>query len=966
MPKEEKAVNPPLGLPVRDIISPVASESFFSELIDTSSSQYRPIERGTIYSSIVGADQRIVDSFPSLYFIRETPSRYPYAVRIWATDKTAESSYNADITYAAESLNHPTFTRIYVIRREVYDANPTIAYAAAFTGLIGVKITGAGTGYTTATGTVGTGATVKFIISAGTIISGIVTNEGSAVTHGAAITIAGDGTGATATAIAQPTGAVLVHQEKKELPDTYNNRPGQNDPRAHEYVMVIRVYKTMPGPILTDRSIGQKDLTPEKYRRLITTNTIRQLVGSTYVFPSNLTGNQSQVELQFETIEEARLTITEEIIESSEAALIGGETGEFGPMTITESIVEEGDAIDTGPLVLNSKITPLGNGKAIKITVTYPSNLAALELVDRSLGQENLMPAKYRRLVTTQATRKLVDSTYVFPTSLSGDESSIRLQWETIERARLTIVEEIIETDEAALEGSELGEFGLMQILESVVDDGSPADTGILVRASTVTALGNGKSIKITVRYPANLADLELVDKSIGQEDLTPQKYRRLVTTQATRRIVGTSYIFPSSLSGDETQIQLQWETIERARLRIVEEVIESEDSQLTGGEYDKWGVLTIVETVVSEGTAIDTGFLVKASTVTPFGNGKAVKITISYPANLAEIELKGQELDRRLNLAFPTIQRIAPAGAEIGDTGKDIQPIDTERSLVTEIDLTAVEALIETYVLVYPGTTNIDFPDVLESVIGVIEETSGEGFYDENGSGQIANRGSIGLSLRGTGQASAAILPDVIINIRQIWARNIPTTHYLFFLPMPITASDVTTKLTALIGASVTAWPIFRPVAHTITLMGQRLSLQVQANVQFSASLSVGGGSASADLASSEGEGYSKEVGLTMRTVRIPPTIHGLINLSGQLTGSESLTASADVATGGDIVLHAERSESGSVAASITPSSLAATGGETSIPTSGKRILNVDADPWQYNYARIHCEVVDFTDVPG
>src|SRR5205823_10820898 len=99
----------------------------------------------------------------------------------------------------------------YNIRRDVYEADPTIEIGSTLTAILGVEITDGGQGYTLATGTIdGTDVEIKFVIANEQIISGIVTNEGSGVTANSTIEIVGDGVGATASPIVQGTNCYLT------------------------------------------------------------------------------------------------------------------------------------------------------------------------------------------------------------------------------------------------------------------------------------------------------------------------------------------------------------------------------------------------------------------------------------------------------------------------------------------------------------------------------------------------------------------------------------------------------------------------------------------------------------------------------------------------------------------------------------------------------------------------------------
>lgn len=251
----ELPVNPPTEKMIRQLPAPDHTLVLYTELISRESPRYQalsPIKRGSIYFDGKGTDQAVIDAYPALYFCKEivplgstnvnTMQQDKYCIWIWSTSSDTDSSYNAAVDYLGDAVANPAFTRIYTVRRDVYEGSPTIALGSTLTALTGVAITAAGSGYTYAVGTVGTGATIEFVISGGTIVAGIVTSEGSGVTTGASITITGDGTGATATARVQPVGAILTSQKKVELPD--------NDPLSHEFISVVRTYELLPGPLL--------------------------------------------------------------------------------------------------------------------------------------------------------------------------------------------------------------------------------------------------------------------------------------------------------------------------------------------------------------------------------------------------------------------------------------------------------------------------------------------------------------------------------------------------------------------------------------------------------------------------------------------------------------------------------------------------------------------------------------------
>jgi len=146
-----------------------------------------------------------------------------------------------------------------------------------------------------------------------------------------------------------------------------------------------------------------------------------------------------------------------------------------------------------------------------------------------------------------------------------------------------------------------------------------------------------------------------------------------------------------------------------------------------------------------------------------------------------------------------------------------------------------------------------------------------------------------------------------------------------------------------------------------TLTAKGQRVSLQVVASSQGSASFSGSGSSSTTE----GGTGYSKEVGLTLKTIRISPTIHGEISVGGDTDDTESISASATAEATG--LGPAETSaQSASVSASITPITIPATDGDTDWPTSGLFLFKVEPQPYRFGYIQFQCVLVNAADFPS
>src|SRR5437660_1514592 len=123
MPREERPQIPPLRKAVSEYHTPSPAVVFFSELVNRDDPAYyqnAPVKRGTLYSSVVGATQQVIDAYPNLYFLRERKLANSDQLVFWdwATVPTAEDTYNAEASYVSEAITYPAFSRVYTVRRD--------------------------------------------------------------------------------------------------------------------------------------------------------------------------------------------------------------------------------------------------------------------------------------------------------------------------------------------------------------------------------------------------------------------------------------------------------------------------------------------------------------------------------------------------------------------------------------------------------------------------------------------------------------------------------------------------------------------------------------------------------------------------------------------------------------------------------------------------------------------------------
>lgn len=341
-----------------------------------------------------------------------------------------------------------------------------------------------------------------------------------------------------------------------------------------------------------------------------------------------------------------------------------------------------------------------------------------------------------------------------------------------------------------------------------------------------------------------------------------------------------------------------------------------------------------------------------------------------------------GQQYDPKWNVVFRFVKKVLDysingestrvTGNE-GNTATEINPMDSAAAEETVYDISAIQTALDDKVLSYAGRTSsgeLNIPPILTGITVTYNKTGGNGESLHPASQQyfyaFGSSGSGDLNPRSTAQANASIIPDLVFTYREIWSNKIPVTHYQFFMPETFTEAEVITRLNTIIGSSVTSWPTFKPEAMNFAVKGMSVSLQQSADSN--AGVRFGSGvSGNYEY----GNGYSTENGLTLKSVRLPPMLHGAITIS---SASDTQTATVDVeastivmsATDGDgnaITVAAITNNPSALTAtatgSVTPTSLSATSPAT-VPTSGLYLYDINSDPFGYGRILVRASVVN------
>lgn len=350
-------------------------------------------------------------------------------------------------------------------------------------------------------------------------------------------------------------------------------------------------------------------------------------------------------------------------------------------------------------------------------------------------------------------------------------------------------------------------------------------------------------------------------------------------------------------------------------------------------------------------------------------------------PENEESLHKSGQQAILNDDLYIPFIEFEAPmrddgtgvmvTGYE-GLTGYEITPKSGRFATVRVNDTAAIKAILLGLEVAVPTTIpRIDFPDVLAGVAITYNSSTGSGSDSHPASQQsfeIFGSASGQLNPSSNSQGSAAIMPDVTPDIRQRYHVNVPAMEYTFYMDPSGTPSmaDVLARLSTMVGSAVTAWPQFHPEPVIIKCLGQQASVSAKADTRVFAGGTLDNGAGGYEW----GNGTSEEVGITVKSVTISPTIHEAFTFTGSASDTADATASADATTDTfapgfaleQPAITNSPSVTKTITGSVTPDSVSATAGDSTIPSTGHRLYSINPGPLEYGMVVFQAIVVDMS----
>lgn len=475
-----------------------------------------------------------------------------------------------------------------------------------------------------------------------------------------------------------------------------------------------------------------------------------------------------------------------------------------------------------------------------------------------------------------------------------------------------------------------------------------------------------------------NFTDKALYSRST--EIGLPAEYRGLVVTRNTENVViGDSThraAMPTALAAGEIEKSEQQidNLLKRKGLKVIDTTtIPPSTTEELSTEYGGM-IMNVTKTVKPLGdTALNitddelTNYNVISDKVSSYGTfgirETKVKQGAAFPL------LRGADVDPTLNLFLPYTQQVVSAAAALPSpvpgSYTETKPLDAARSLRTIRSAPTGLDLITDFVMIFPGTTNVDFPPELVSCKWTGTTSAGAGSYGSQGNYSIYNGGSGGIDLRGRANGSAAASIDIVPVIKQTHGQNISCHHYLFFMTGPsLFHGQVLSKIQSFPGLTGTvSWPTFKPEAIQIVCKGQSLRATADVDRHFYDSFGFDylGAVKRSGFSRNNGSGTSLEVEVVSKTVTIPPTIHGDITITGDGSNYFASYQANGLITVDGFGTTSTVPLSGQAVASLSTLNITHTGGSHSrVPTTGNFITSMKVEPYKFGYFKCDVEVVN------
>jgi hypothetical protein len=344
------------------------------------------------------------------------------------------------------------------------------------------------------------------------------------------------------------------------------------------------------------------------------------------------------------------------------------------------------------------------------------------------------------------------------------------------------------------------------------------------------------------------------------------------------------------------------------------------------------------------------------------------VRKTTTSRDNATLPTLRGQDYEPSVNIVVPFDESVVASGSKLESPATIVDPLSADFDLVREFDLTTIETELNKVSLEFPTRTSLSLPPVLRRAEVVWSKSSEHGKYSSNGVFPSPFVGSSSVSESASASGSSSVKPEFIIDLEEVYANNIPTTSYIFFLKYPVTLANILAKVEDITKKTVTQWPVFQPRSTILVASGESKTLRASASGSYSLSgirLSEAAEEAGVQkfqILKTEGSGTGGRVDTSIAVAQIPPCLDGGTQIKTNTSSSDAVGSVEITFTwsgSGEQIAPAVGNTKITSKGSVSGSSISRTS-PSDIPRTGLYLIDSKVDLYQYGFARIYAEVLD------
>jgi hypothetical protein len=444
---------------------------------------------------------------------------------------------------------------------------------------------------------------------------------------------------------------------------------------------------------------------------------------------------------------------------------------------------------------------------------------------------------------------------------------------------------------------------------------------------------------------------------------LVPDKFQASVPVVTTETLVEGSVSTPT-LDSDDVRITEQQINPNLKRVENISRAPRDTPVVLQGSQAYVEGTVAVTTDEYSPGELTpDSGLLVVSSETEPLGDGSFVKKTVTVPEWPV---LTSSEWNHELNAPIVTREQFVdpPGPTDLNTPNVSYKAINKDRSL--RIEEVSPEAQLDSYVSFFPVEVNLQLPNELLSIVAIWAGDVGNGNYNTTGDASLDGDvgGSLSISDVSEASSSASVKGDLVVNIQQPWGSDLPATAYYFFAKTTnnsLTQTQLIARLASLSGLNVQRWPVFKPQGHTLVCTGKDVRITARVNATLTGNYKGGRPVELISRERSQGQGSSIDVGTSVQTIEIPPTIHGSIPIGN--SKSPGLTANANVDASVNLTqlgrLNPRSNISRNINGQVSPSNLSPTR-PAAIPRSGHYLIQSRIEPYRWGWVKCYAVVFD------